>query len=139
MTPGRSPRQYALTLRGYAEAQIEIIPDRAKIEHTETLEKGVPGKPARPKTVVTPPNKGQPTTTPGKGEPGTTPGTTPTRHPAGPRAGDHARQGRAHAAGQGRAPPVKVEPTPPVKPPPPDDPDCPEQPCLKADPSRRGG
>ena len=139
VTPGRSPRQYALTLRGYAEAQIEIIPDRAKIEHTEILEKGEPGKPARPKTVVTPPNKGQPTTTPGKGEPVTPPGTTPTPPGKGEPVTAPPVKVEPTPPVKVEPPPVKVEPTPPVKPPPPDDPDCPEQPCLKADPSRRGG
>jgi hypothetical protein len=128
VTPGRTPRQYSLMLRGYAEAQIEIIPNREKIAHTETLEKDEPGKSGRPKTVRPKPINPEPATTPGKVEPVTTP------DKAGPvTAPDKADPVTA---------PGKVEPTPPIKvepvKPPPED-DCPELPCLKGDPTRKGG
>jgi len=63
VTPGRKPRQYLLTLRGYADAQIEIVPDQEKIARTETLTKGASGSPAS--------TSSRPTPTSGKPEPGT--------------------------------------------------------------------
>jgi eukaryotic-like serine/threonine-protein kinase len=92
VTPSRKPRQYLLTLRGYADAQIELVPDREAIERTETLAKSAGEKPG--------PGK------PGSGRPGP----------------------------EGKADPG----TPQIKPPPSDE-DCPELPCLKSDPTRKGG
>jgi hypothetical protein len=91
VTPSRKPRQYLLTLRGYADAQIEIVPDREPIARTETLTKSVGATPA-----------GRPLT----GRPG---------------------------------PAVSPDPgTPQIKQPPADE-ECPELPCLKSDPTRKGG
>jgi hypothetical protein len=36
----RDPRQFGLSLRGYGDAVIELVPNRERIEHTEELEKG---------------------------------------------------------------------------------------------------
>jgi hypothetical protein len=53
----REPRQFGLSLRGYGDAVIELVPNRERIEYTEVLEKGAathvahvpdPTKPAPP-------------------------------------------------------------------------------------------
>jgi hypothetical protein len=131
VTPGRMPRQYLLTLRGYADAQIELVPDRESIEHTEELVKGISGRPtvARPITRVKPPEP-TPTPTPTPPDPGPTtkpPDPIPTPTPPPP---------DAALAPKPPDPTPTPTPTPTTKPP---DEDCPEQPCLKSDPSRRGG
>jgi hypothetical protein len=35
-----TPRQFKFTLRGYGDSTVELVPNRAKIEHVETLHKG---------------------------------------------------------------------------------------------------
>jgi eukaryotic-like serine/threonine-protein kinase len=43
----REPRQFGLSLRGYGDAVIELVPNRERIEHTEALEKGAVAHVAR--------------------------------------------------------------------------------------------
>jgi eukaryotic-like serine/threonine-protein kinase len=43
----REPRQFGLTLRGYGDAVIELVPNRERIEYTEELEKGAVAHVAR--------------------------------------------------------------------------------------------
>jgi serine/threonine protein kinase len=83
VTPSHKPRQYLLTLRGHADAQVELVPDQQKIEHTETLEKsGVGAKPSRGKPDRGKPDPGKPD--PGKPDPGKPdPGTPQTKPPGG--------------------------------------------------------
>jgi serine/threonine protein kinase len=139
LTPGRAPRQYLLTLRGYGDALIEFVPDREKIEHTEELVKGVSGRPTVVKAIgpKRPPDPGPQTKPPDPGtqtkppDPGTQtkpPDPTPTAQPP--------DAGTPQTKPPDPTPPKPPDPTPP-KPPP--DEDCPELPCLKGDPSRRGG
>jgi serine/threonine protein kinase len=117
VTPSHKPRQYLLTLRGHADAQVELVPDREKIEHTEPLEKsGGGGKPGRGKPDAGKPDAGKPDSgKPDSGKPDS-----------------------------GKPDPGKPDPgTPQAKPPgggtpPPPVDDCPELPCLKSDPTRRG-
>ena len=50
-----TPRQFQFVLRGYGDAIIELVPNTAKIEYTETLQKGISGSMPVVKTL---PNAG---------------------------------------------------------------------------------
>ncbi len=112
VTPGRKPRQYLLTLRGYGDAQIELVPDRAAIEHTETLAKEAGGKPAGGKPGSSKPAGPRGAADPGapqiKPPPGTSPVTAPPPADDCPELpclkADPTRKGSAGAAGGSRGP-----------------------------------
>jgi hypothetical protein len=46
LAPSRKPRTFSLSLRGYTDAVIEVVPDQETIERTEVLAKGAGGTPA---------------------------------------------------------------------------------------------
>lgn len=77
VTPGRKPRQYLLTMRGYADAQVELVPDREAIAHTEALVKiaaaGGPSTATGRPAPGTPQGKPAPGTPQIKPPPGTPP------------------------------------------------------------------
>jgi serine/threonine-protein kinase len=107
VTPGRAPRQYQLSLAGYADAWIEVIPSRATLSYVRPLVRrggaaSPPGvRPLRP----APPGRPAPALPPGGGEPATPP------------------------PGSARPPGPPAAPAPIAD-------DCPALPCLKADPTR---
>ncbi len=134
VTPGRTPRQYLLTLPGYADAQIELVPNRESIEHTEELVKGASGRPAvvKPINPVKPPDP-VPVTKPPDPVPVKPPDPVPVKPP------DPVPVTKPPDPVPVKPPdPVPVKPPDPVPVKPPED-DCPELPCLKSDPSRKGG
>jgi serine/threonine protein kinase len=103
------PRRFYLSLKGYGDAIVEIVPNEAEITHTETLEKGTSGTP-----TVNRVGSGE---KPGPGSAVTDPGSAAIK-PLPPEA----------------KPDAGVK-----KPPPDDECPDPDVPCLKADPSRDAG
>jgi serine/threonine-protein kinase len=108
--PGsHEPRRFYLSLKGYGDAIVEIIPDQEEITHTETLEKGASGTPTVKRVGSGSAEK------PGPGSAVTDPGSAAVKPPE-----------------------VKPDASVP-RPPPDDECPDPTLPCLKADPSRDAG
>jgi serine/threonine-protein kinase len=122
--PSRTARQFELRAKGYMATVVELVPDREKVDHKETLEKGAGTKvvPAKVPDGKPPELKpGVPETKPDVKVPDTKPETRPEVPETKPDV---------------KVPEVKP---PEVKPPAKPDDDCGDPPCLKADPSRPNG
>ena len=105
--PGsHEPRRFYLSLKGYGDAIVEIVPDQAEITHTETLEKGASGTPTVKRVGTGSAEK------PGPGSAVTDPGSAAIK------------------------PPPEVKPDAGAPKQPDDECPDPNTPCLKADPSR---
>ncbi|HMG19884.1 MAG TPA: hypothetical protein VK607_01155, partial [Kofleriaceae bacterium] len=118
LTASRTPRQFSLHRTGYVDAVVEIVPDQAKLEYTQPLERGA-----------------------SSASPVVHHATEPGRPPATPATPD----GPAIKPDPTRIDPVKPETRPEVKPeikpevkPPPQPPPPEDEIMLKPDPSRAG-
>ena len=111
------PRRFYLSLKGYGDAIVEIVPDQAEISYTEKLEKGASGTPTIKRV-------GQGSAKPGPGSAVTAPD---------PRPGSAAIKPPPEAKPDAAVPKPAVPKSP--------DEECPDPntPCLKADPTRGSG
>jgi serine/threonine-protein kinase len=132
----RTARRFALRHKDYLDAVVEIVPELAKQEYVETLERGrsIPGQ----APVVHTPERA-PARAAAAGRPVlAAPPPAPAGSPSAPRAGSASGPDPAAAgAPTGPVAPTAAPPAMPAKSPikSPDD-DCGDPPCLKADPSR---